>query len=118
MITYWILCGFSAIYFLQINKNNLFQFYWLFQLQLFNVIFVIAILIFQLQKKNGVMELPLLKTFIFSLLLYLTHLNLIQYLRNWNYKILATCILNLTNTDHTLIDRLGRFFLNRLITLA
>lgn len=114
------LFGFSAIYFLQINKkNNLIPILLALSIaiRLSNVIFVIAILIFQMQKKEWRDGAYLLcKTFVFSLLLYFpTHLNLIQYLRNLNYKIFeATCILNLTNTDHTLIDRLGRFFLKQI----
>lgn len=86
-------------------------------IRLSNLIFLIALLIYQIQNKEIKDAIILfLKTIIFSILIYLpTHSSLFQYLKTLNYKVYeTTCILNLTNTDHTLYDRLGRFFLKQI----
>ena len=51
-----------------------------------------------------------------SILFYTpTHLNLFKYLKNLGYKTSElVCILNLTNIDHTLYDRIGRFILKQI----
>ena len=44
-----------------------------------------------------------------------THLSLFKYLKNLGYKTSELlCIFNLTNIDHNLYDRLGRFVLKQI----
>ena len=58
-------------------------------IRLSNLIFLIALLIYQIQNKEIKDAIILfLKTIIFSILIYLpTHSNLFQYLKTLNYKI-------------------------------
>ena len=122
VIDYLLGCvfGFCGIYLSQENKfSNLVPILIALSvgIRLSNLIFLIALLIYQIQNKEVKDSLILfLKTLIFSILIYLpTHSNLFQYLKTLNYKIYETsCILNLTNTDHTLYDRLGRFILKQI----
>ena len=55
-------------------------------------------------------------TFFLSVIFYIpTHLNLFQYLKDLGYKTSELmCIFNLTNTDHSLYDRVGRFVLKQI----
>ena len=88
-------------------------------IRLSNVIFVIAVLFIFYRKKDSIQDLFkfTFTTGIFSMLIYFP-----GYLDLWNSTLsdnLASptdmvCILNLTNTDHTLIGRLGRFVLKQL----
>ncbi|GIR20603.1 hypothetical protein CM15mP35_08640 [bacterium] len=86
--------------------------------RLSNIVFLIATLISLNQKNIKLAKLfnTLLYTFFLSILFYTpTHLNLFKYLKNLGYKTSElVCILNLTNIDHTLYDRIGRFILKQI----
>ena len=86
--------------------------------RLSNIVFLIATLISLNQKNIKLSKLfnTLLYTFFLSILFYTpTHLNLFKYLKNLGYKTSElVCILNLTNIDHTLYDRIGRFILKQI----
>ena len=88
-------------------------------IRLSNVIFVIAVLFIFYRKKDSIQDLFKFTfiTGIVSMLIYFP-----GYLDLWNSTLSdnltsptdMVCILNLTNTDHTLIGRLGRFVLKQL----
>ena len=87
-------------------------------IRLSNVIFAIPVLFIFYRKKEGIQNLIkfTFTTGIFSMLIYFP-----VYLELWNSSLSNNlssprdmfCILNLTNTDHTLIGRLGRFVLKQ-----
>ena len=87
-------------------------------IRLSNVIFAIPVLFIFYRKKERIQNLIkfTFTTGIFSMLIYFP-----VYLELWNSSLSNNltsprdmfCILNLTNTDHTLIGRLGRFVLKQ-----
>ncbi len=87
-------------------------------IRLSNVIFVIPVLFIFYRKKERIQNLIkfTFTTGIFSMLIYFP-----VYLELWNSSLSNNltsprdmfCILNLTNTDHTLVGRLGRFVLKQ-----
>ena len=87
-------------------------------IRLSNVIFAISVLFIFYRKKETIQNLIkfTFTTGIFSMLIYFP-----VYLELWNSSLSNNltsprdmfCILNLTNTDHTLVGRLGRFVLKQ-----
>ena len=87
-------------------------------IRLSNVIFAISVLFIFYRKKERIQNLIkfTFTTGIFSMLIYFP-----VYLELWNSSLSNNltsprdmfCILNLTNTDHTLVGRLGRFVLKQ-----
>ena len=121
--TFGALFGFLSIYLAQYGSKKYRLFIPLFLAisigaRLSNIVFLIATLISLNQKNIKLAKLfnTLLYTFFLSILFYTpTHLNLFKYLKNLGYKTSElVCILNLTNTDHTLYDRIGRFILKQI----
>ena len=86
--------------------------------RLSNIIFLIAVLISLYQKNIKLTRLfnTLFYTVFLCVIFYApTHLKLFQYLKNLGYKTSELlCIFNLTNIDHNLYDRLGRFVLKQI----
>ena len=119
------LLGFLAIYISisQINNRNSILLVLLFtfsiSMRLSNLIFLFAFLVFMFSKKEFVKNTIsiFLGTLILTLCFYgYFYFNLWEPLLkdiygNNLYELL--CVFNLTNTEHTLFDRLGRFFLKQ-----
>ena len=87
--------------------------------RLSNLIFLIVILLYQsIYRKTYISSFKILLITLFasSLFYYLFYSNLFSFYQSeeiyseWSDLI---CMLNLTNTDHTVIDRLGRFILKQ-----
>jgi len=114
--------GFLSIY-VQLHKNDLAKYTPLFlsiavAIRLTNIFFVFVVLILQYRSKeeNKIIIKNFLYFILFSLIIQLPfYLNLWQSTlsESLNSIIDATCILSLTNTDHSLIDRMGRFILKQ-----
>tara|TARA_Y100000768_G_scaffold227239_1_gene171547 strand:+ start:2590 stop:3789 length:1200 start_codon:yes stop_codon:yes gene_type:complete len=115
--------GFLSIY-VQLHKNDLAKYTPLFlgisvAMRLTNIFFVLAVLILQYRSKvkNKIIFKNLFYFILFSLVLQLPfYSNLWQNTlsESLNSIIDLTCILNLTNTDHSLIDRMGRFIIKQI----
>ena len=121
--TFGALFGFLSIFIAQYGSKRYRLFIPLFLAisigaRLSNIIFLIAALIALYQKNIKLTRLfnTLFYTFFLSVIFYTpTHLNLFQYLKNLGYKTSElVCIFNLTNTDHSLYDRVGRFVLKQI----
>ena len=114
--------GFLSIY-VQLHKNDLAKYTPLFlsiavAIRLTNIFFVFVVLILQYSSKeeNKIIIKNFFYFILFSLIIQLPfYLNLWQSTlsESLNSIIDATCILSLTNTDHSLIDRMGRFILKQ-----
>lgn len=115
--------GFLSIY-VQLYKKHLLKYIPLFlgiavAMRLTNVFFVLVVLI--LQYRSKVENRIIIKNF-FYFILFSSLIQLPFYFNLWqatlskslNSIIDTTCILSLTNTDHTFIDRVGRFFIKQI----
>ena len=115
--------GFLSIY-VQLHKKHLVKYTPLFlsisvAMRLTNIFFVLIVLI--LQYRSKVENRILIKNF-FYFLFFSFFIQLPFYFNLWqstlskslNSIVDATCVLNLTNTDHTFIDRVGRFFIKQI----
>jgi hypothetical protein len=126
IIDYFIgsLFGFSALYtaLYKSNSSHIFLISILLSLsigvRLSNVIFLFVILVlFFLKNKNQALVVGVLTTILSCLIYFPFYLNLYNFYINAGvYDSISemTCIVNLTNTDHNIIGRLGRFILKQI----